>query len=114
MDESKMNAVEAMPDPSRRKFLNSAALAGLAGDRTSLGFVAETESQVVEHLESHLHELPPDDARLAVVEAVDRLPDASAAIGDDGYAGCLSLERGDAEVLFGRDDERARAGICPA
>ena len=39
------------------------ALAGLAGDRTSLGFVAETESQVVEHLESHLHELPPDDER---------------------------------------------------
>jgi ubiquinone biosynthesis monooxygenase Coq7 len=39
------------------------ALAGLAGDRTSLGFVAETESQVIEHLESHLHELPPDDER---------------------------------------------------
>ena len=31
------------------------ALAGLAGDRTSLGFVAETERQVVEHLEGHLH-----------------------------------------------------------
>jgi ubiquinone biosynthesis monooxygenase Coq7 len=39
------------------------ALAGLAGDRTSLGFVAETEHQVIEHLESHLHELPPDDER---------------------------------------------------
>jgi len=39
------------------------AVAGLAGDRTSLGFVAETEKQVVEHLESHLHELPPDAAR---------------------------------------------------
>jgi ubiquinone biosynthesis monooxygenase Coq7 len=39
------------------------ALAGLAGDRTSLGFVAETERQVVEHLESHLRELPADDAR---------------------------------------------------
>ena len=39
------------------------ALAGLAGDRTSLGFVAETEKQVIEHLESHLHELPPDDER---------------------------------------------------
>ena len=30
------------------------ALAGLAGDRNSLGFVAETERQVIEHLESHL------------------------------------------------------------
>jgi ubiquinone biosynthesis monooxygenase Coq7 len=39
------------------------AVTGLAGDRTSLGFVAETEKQVVEHLESHLHELPPDDER---------------------------------------------------
>jgi ubiquinone biosynthesis monooxygenase Coq7 len=39
------------------------ALAGLAGDRTSLGFVAETERQVIEHLESHLHELPPADER---------------------------------------------------
>ncbi len=39
------------------------AMTGLAGDRTSLGFVAETEKQVVEHLESHLHELPEDDER---------------------------------------------------
>ena len=41
------------------------ALAGLAGDRNSLGFVAETEKQVIEHLESHLHEngLPEDDER---------------------------------------------------
>jgi ubiquinone biosynthesis monooxygenase Coq7 len=39
------------------------ALAGLAGDRTSLGFVAETERQVIEHLESHLHALPSDDER---------------------------------------------------
>jgi ubiquinone biosynthesis monooxygenase Coq7 len=39
------------------------ALAGLAGDRVSLGFVAETERQVIEHLESHLHRLPDDDER---------------------------------------------------
>jgi ubiquinone biosynthesis monooxygenase Coq7 len=39
------------------------ALAGLAGDRMSLGFVAETERQVVEHLESHLSALPEDDVR---------------------------------------------------
>jgi ubiquinone biosynthesis monooxygenase Coq7 len=45
------------------------ALAGLAGDRTSLGFVAETERQVVEHLEGHLHRLPQTDARTrAIVE----------------------------------------------
>lgn len=39
------------------------AVAGLAGDRWSLGFVAETEHQVVRHLESHLQQLPADDQR---------------------------------------------------
>jgi len=39
------------------------ALAGLAGDRWSLGFVAETEQQVCEHLEDHLGRLPETDAR---------------------------------------------------
>jgi 3-demethoxyubiquinol 3-hydroxylase len=43
------------------------ALAGLSGDRTSLGFVAETERQVVEHLEGHLHRLPSDDARTRAI-----------------------------------------------
>lgn len=35
--------------------------AGLAGDKWSLGFLAETEHQVVEHLESHLERLPEED-----------------------------------------------------
>ena len=35
--------------------------AGLAGDETSLGFLAETERQVAEHLDGHLERLPPDD-----------------------------------------------------
>ena len=39
------------------------ALAGLAGDRWSLGFVAETERQVVRHLESQLEQLPENDHR---------------------------------------------------
>jgi ubiquinone biosynthesis monooxygenase Coq7 len=39
------------------------ALAGLSGDKTSLGFVDETEKQVCAHLESHLDSLPADDAR---------------------------------------------------
>ncbi|MDR0781848.1 MAG: 2-polyprenyl-3-methyl-6-methoxy-1,4-benzoquinone monooxygenase [Pseudomonadales bacterium] len=37
------------------------ALAGLVGDRWSLGFVAETEQQVCEHLREHLAQLPADD-----------------------------------------------------
>ncbi len=45
------------------------ALAGLAGDRTSLGFVAETERQVVEHLEGHLNQLATSDGRTrAIIE----------------------------------------------
>jgi len=47
------------------------ALAGLAGDRTSLGFVAETERQVIEHLESHLHELPARRRALAAHRRAD-------------------------------------------
>jgi ubiquinone biosynthesis monooxygenase Coq7 len=38
-------------------------LAGLAGDRWNLGFVAETEHQVVRHLDDHLSRLPQHDAR---------------------------------------------------
>ncbi len=38
-------------------------LAGAAGDRWSLGFVAETEHQVMAHIDSHLEQLPQADAR---------------------------------------------------
>ena len=41
--------------------------AGLAGDRWSLGFLAETERQVVRHLEGHLQRLPPPDHRSRAV-----------------------------------------------
>jgi len=37
--------------------------AGLAGDKWSLGFVAETEKQVENHLASHLKTLPEEDHR---------------------------------------------------
>ena len=43
------------------------AAAGIAGDRWSLGFVAETERQVVEHLEDHLSRLPEGDHRSRAV-----------------------------------------------
>ena len=38
-------------------------VAGLSGNRTSLGFVAETERQVIEHLNGHLRRLPHEDMR---------------------------------------------------
>lgn len=39
------------------------AVAGLAGDKWSLGFVAETEDQVCQHLEEHLARIPEEDQR---------------------------------------------------
>jgi ubiquinone biosynthesis monooxygenase Coq7 len=40
---------------------------GLAGDRWSMGFLAETEKQVERHLQGHLERLPPEDARSRAV-----------------------------------------------
>lgn len=39
------------------------AVSGILGDKWSLGFIAETERQVCEHLDTHLAGLPPEDAR---------------------------------------------------
>jgi ubiquinone biosynthesis monooxygenase Coq7 len=39
------------------------AVAGALGDRSSLGFIAETEKQVESHLRGHMERLSPMDAR---------------------------------------------------
>jgi len=39
------------------------AFAGLLGDKWNLGFLAETERQVGEHLQSHLQKLPAQDEK---------------------------------------------------
>jgi len=39
------------------------ALAGLAGDKWSLGFVVETERQVEDHLDAHLDQIPAHDEK---------------------------------------------------
>jgi ubiquinone biosynthesis monooxygenase Coq7 len=45
------------------------AAAGMAGDKWSLGFVAETEKQVVRHLDGHLQRLAAGDAKSrAIIE----------------------------------------------
>ena len=61
--------------------------AGLAGDRWNLGFVAETEKQVVRHLEEHLQRLSPEDLRSrAIVEQmkIDEGEHATAALAAGG------------------------------
>ena len=60
------------------------ALAGLAGDRWNLGFLAETERQVVAHLDGHLKRLPEEDRKSRVIVEsmrVDEARHATSAIG---------------------------------
>ncbi len=66
------------------------ALAGLAGDKWSLGFVAETEKQVVKHLEEHLEQLPEhDDKSRAILEQMKE---------DEGHHATVALEAGGTEL----------------
>lgn len=43
------------------------SVAGLVGDKWSLGFVAETERQVEKHLQSHLNQIPSKDHRTRMI-----------------------------------------------
>jgi 3-demethoxyubiquinol 3-hydroxylase len=63
------------------------AVAGLVGDRWNLGFLAETERQVVAHLDGHLRRLPDGDRKSrAIVEAMkeDEARHATSAIAHGG------------------------------
>ena len=61
-------------------------VAGLAGDRASLGFVAETERQVEEHLTVHMDRLPEADVKSRAV--VDQMRD------DEIRHGAMAVEAG--------------------
>lgn len=53
--------------------LSLGVAAGILGDKWNLGFLAETERQVEAHLDSHLRELPAQDARSrAIVDQMRR------------------------------------------
>ena len=66
------------------------ALAGALGDKWSLGFLAETEKQVVRHLDSHLQRLPAIDVKSrAVVEQMQE---------DEARHATTALEHGAAEL----------------
>lgn len=66
------------------------ALAGLAGDKWSLGFVAETEKQVVRHLDEHLQQLPADDEKSRLILEQMRT--------DEGKHATVAIEAGAAEL----------------
>ena len=65
-------------------------LAGLIGDRWSLGFLAETENQVVRHLDSHLDKLPgPDNKSRAILEQMRK---------DESHHATVAMELGAVEL----------------
>jgi len=66
------------------------ALAGLLGDKWSLGFVAETEHQVIRHLDKHLEKLPKDDLRSESVLKQMKI--------DEAHHATVALEGGGAEL----------------
>ena len=66
------------------------ALAGLAGDKWSLGFVVETERQVVRHLDEHLAQLPEQDQKSrAILEQMKE---------DEGHHATVALNAGGAAL----------------
>lgn len=66
------------------------ALAGIAGDKWSLGFVAETEHQVVRHLDSHLAQIADADEKTrAILEQMRE---------DEGKHATVALDAGGAEL----------------
>lgn len=62
------------------------ALAGVIGDKWSLGFVAETEHQVVKHLDEHLNRLPEQDNRSKVI--LEQMRE------DEGHHATTAIEAG--------------------
>lgn len=68
------------------------ALAGLAGDKVSLGFVAETERQVTTHLKHHLQKLPIHDKKSqAILEQMQQ---------DEEQHAIAALEAGGMELPY--------------
>ena len=66
------------------------ALAGAAGDKWSLGFVVETEKQVVKHLEDHLERLPEHDGKSrAILEQMKQ---------DEAHHATTALQAGGTEL----------------
>lgn len=66
------------------------AAAGLLGDKWNLGFLAETERQVVKHLEGHLQRLPEEDRKSrAILEQMKE---------DEARHATSALQHGGAEL----------------
>ena len=60
------------------------AASGILGDRWSLGFIAETERQVCDHLDAHLQRLPAADLKSRAI--VTQMRDEERKHGEDAVA----------------------------
>ena len=68
------------------------AVAGAAGDKWSLGFVAETEHQVIRHLDEHLGRISPKDQKSRAILEQMKV--------DEGHHATVALHAGGAELPF--------------
>ena len=66
------------------------AASGLLGDKWNLGFLAETERQVVRHLEGHLERLPAEDQKSRAI--IEQMRD------DEARHATSALDHGGAEL----------------
>ncbi len=66
------------------------AAAGLLGDRWNLGFLAETEKQVIAHLDDHLGKLPIEDRKSRAIVEEMRM--------DEAQHATTALQEGGAEL----------------
>ena len=66
------------------------AVSGLLGDKWNLGFLAETERQLVEHLEGHLRRLPEEDQKSRAI--LEQMKD------DEARHATSALQHGAAEL----------------
>ena len=68
------------------------ALAGLAGDKISLGFVAETERQVTSHLQKHVQDIPAEDKKTKAI--LERMQE------DEEHHAALAVNAGAVELPY--------------
>ncbi len=66
------------------------AFAGAVGDKWSLGFVAETEHQVIRHLDDHMEKLPEHDKRSRKI--LEQMKE------DESHHATVALEGGGAKL----------------
>ena len=89
---------------------------GLLGDRWNLGFLAETERQVVEHLDRHLREIPREDEKSIAILGEMRIDESRHATtaASTARANCLCPCAGSCDRIQRHDAIRLLVVAHPA